>query len=262
MSYMSARRLDGHQMGKRTRETGGLESTKSKKDKKKKRKRQQSEPPEGSAAGAAADGTGTAAAAGAGSGAAAAGEPSAAPPRPGSSAELPVDEGWAPLADRLNPTRKAFDAALKERWATMSKKQRKKLQKQDRESIAALKARGQSIQHAFTPDPNDHCETSPTAYRHIAPMLRLVAAMLGKTPASLRIWDPYYCAGSVQRHLKAVGFPCVHNANEDFYAVIASGCLPEHDVLVTNPPYTADHVERFLRFAVDNGKPWLLLVPD
>ena len=42
----------------------------------------------------------------------------------------------------------------------------------------------------------------------------------------------------------------------------ASGCLPEHDVLVTNPPYTADHVERFLRFAVDNGKPWLLLVPD
>lgn len=178
------------------------------------------------------------------------------------SSSLPIEDGWAPLADRLNPTRKAFDPCLKQRWATMSKKERKTLQRQDRETIAALKARGRLIQHAFTPDPNDHCETSAIAYRHIAPILQLVAAAHQKPPASLRIWDPYYCAGSVQRHLKALGFPLVHNVNEDFYAVIASGRIPEHDVLITNPPYTADHVERFLSFAVANRKPWFLLVPD
>lgn len=177
-------------------------------------------------------------------------------------AGLPVKDDWAPLADRLNPTRKAFDPLLKEQWASMSKKQRKKLQKQDRQTIAAMKARGRSIQHTFTPDPNDHCETSPIAYRHIAPILQLVAAVLNKSPKSLRIWDPYYCAGSVQRHLRAVGFPLVYNVNEDFYKVVASGQLPEHDVLLTNPPYTGDHVERFIRFAVENGKPWFLLVPD
>ena len=175
---------------------------------------------------------------------------------------LAVEEDWAPLADRLNPTRKAFDPSFKQQWDAMSKKQRKKLQKQDRQTIAAMKERGRTIQHAFAPDPNDHCETSPLAYRHIAPILQLVAAALNKPPASLRIWDPYFCAGSVQRHLKAVGFPLVHNVNEDFYRVVASGALPEHDVLVTNPPYTADHVERFLRFAVGNRKPWFLLVPD
>lgn len=175
---------------------------------------------------------------------------------------LVVEEDWAPLADRLNPARKAFDPSLKQQWATMSKKQRKKLQKQDRQTIAAMKARGRSIHHTFTPDPNDHCETSPIAYRHIAPILQLVAAALNKSPASLRIWDPYYCAGSVQRHLAAIGFPLVHNVNEDFYKVAASRQLPKHDVLITNPPYTADHVERFLRFAVANSKPWFLLVPD
>lgn len=175
---------------------------------------------------------------------------------------LAVEDDWAPLADRLNPMRKAFDPSFKQQWDAMSKKQRKKLQQHDRQTIAAMKERGRTIQHAFTPDPNDHCETSPLAYRHIAPILQLVAAALNKPPTSLRIWDPYYCAGSVQRHLRAVGFPLVHNMNEDFYKVVASGKLPEHDVLVTNPPYTADHVERFIRFAVRNRKPWFLLVPD
>ena len=40
------------------------------------------------------------------------------------------------------------------------------------------------------------------------------------------------------------------------------GNLPEHDVLLTNPPYSGDHVERLARFAVANGKPFLLLLPD
>jgi hypothetical protein len=66
----------------------------------------------------------------------------------------------------------------------------------------------------------------------------------------------------VVRNLAQRGFPRVHNKNEDFYAVVDSGNTPEYDALVTNPPYSEDHIERILRFCVGSGKPWFLLVPN
>ena len=119
-----------------------------------------------------------------------------------------------------------------------------------------------SIRHPFEVDVRDHCETSPTAYTHIAPILALLAQRLGKQPADLAIYDPYYCAGAAVRHLQGLGFPRVHNRNDDFYATIASGSVPEHDVVVTNPPYTGDHVQKLLKFLHSNGKPSLILMPD
>ena len=45
------------------------------------------------------------------------------------------------------------------------------------------------------PDPNpnqdDHCETAPEAYAHIAGALRSLAATLGVEAAELRIYDPF-----------------------------------------------------------------------
>ena len=38
--------------------------------------------------------------------------------------------------------------------------------------------------------------------------------------------------------------------------------VPLHDVVVTNPPYTGDHVERLLRFLLANGKPLFVLMPN
>jgi hypothetical protein len=35
-----------------------------------------------------------------------------------------------------------------------------------------------------------------------------------------------------------------------------------YDVLVTNPPYSADHKERALGFCLASAKPWLLLLPN
>jgi hypothetical protein len=64
------------------------------------------------------------------------------------------------------------------------------------------------------------------------------------------------------RHLGALGFGRVHNRNDDFYAADAAGALPAHDVLLTNPPYSADHPERLLQFCGRNGKPWLALQPS
>ena len=64
------------------------------------------------------------------------------------------------------------------------------------------------------------------------------------------------------KHLSRLGFERVHNVNEDCYAVWASGDTPDFDVLITNPPYSADHMQRIIAFAVACGKPWLLLLPN
>jgi len=115
---------------------------------------------------------------------------------------------------------------------------------------------------AFEAAEEDHCETAPEAYAHIASVLHQIATGIGVEPARLRIYDPYYCNGAVVRHLGALGFPSVHNENEDFYAVLDAGRVPEHDVVVTNPPYSGTHPQRLLRFLADNGKPWLALMPN
>ena len=75
----------------------------------------------------------------------------------------------------------------------------------------------------------DHCETPSLAYAHIGPLLQHIASQLSPAPpvtsvtacASLKIWDPYFCSGTVIDRLGALGFPQVHNVNEDFYATIA-----------------------------------------
>lgn len=80
-----------------------------------------------------------------------------------------------------------------------------------------------------------------------------------KTPESLSIYDPYFCAGSIITHLNGLGFTNVHNRNEDFYAAVEANRVPQHDVVVTNPPYTSDHVEKLMSFLVSNQKPFFVL---
>jgi hypothetical protein len=50
--------------------------------------------------------------------------------------------------------------------------------------------------------------------------------------------------------------------NEDFYAAIDAGTVPAHDVLLTNAPYSGDHIDRLLAFCQAHTKPWLLLMPS
>lgn len=54
---------------------------------------------------------------------------------------------------------------------------------------------------------------------------------------------------------------------QDFYAVQQAGAVPEFDVLVTNPPYSADHCQRLLAFVggplcAGSGRPAMLLMPN
>ncbi|KAL9189729.1 hypothetical protein ACHAXT_009404 [Thalassiosira profunda] len=174
----------------------------------------------------------------------------------------PPARRWASLADRLNPNRPSlFDPNLKASWKSLPKSERQRIIAEDKRAIRELKARGAGAL-PFAADPNDHCETSPVAYAHVAPVLHAIAKCLGKAPAELEIYDPYFCAGAAVQHLNKLGFGQVHNKCEDFYEVIKQKRVPAHDVVVTNPPYSGDHFDRLLQFLSSNRKPALLLLPE
>ena len=169
------------------------------------------------------------------------------------------------LSDRLNPTHSKFDGALKGAYKQFSKRHRALIVARDREVQAGFDAAVDAQcpdSHPFPVNADDHCETGPDAYGDVATLLHLLAGRLGKTPATLSIYDPYFCAGGVKRHLASEGFTSVYNKCEDFYAVVEAGEVPPHDVVVTNPPYSGEHVDKLLRFCRTNGKPFLLLMPN
>ena len=135
-----------------------------------------------------------------------------APPTGATPASGLVDSGpsckdWAPtLADRLNPKRSAFDAQLKARWGSMPAPKRARMIKRDKALQKERRSRAASIVHPFEVNEDDHCETDLRAFRDVAPLLRLLAQRLGKTEATLRIYDPYYCAGGTKRNFARLGF--------------------------------------------------------
>ena len=118
------------------------------------------------------------------------------------------------------------------------------------------------VSYPYVVDAADHCETPVEAYSHISGLLQALAQSLGKARSSLRIYDPYFCEGGMVERLRALGFENVYNRKEDFYQAIAQNGTPEFDVLVTNPPYSAEHVPRLLSFCRASGKPWFVLVPN
>lgn len=85
---------------------------------------------------------------------------------------------------------------------------------------------------------------------------------MGLVRHSLRFSLVQFCAGRTPRLLAKLGFPKVEHHNQDFYEVIRNNRQPQHDVLVTNPPYSGDHKKRCLEYCKASGKPWFLLVPN
>ena len=124
-------------------------------------------------------------------------------------------------------------------------------------------------------DPADDCETPIEAYVHVAFVLSKIAQKKKIPKSALRIYDPYYCAGRAAKRLRALGFVSASNEDVDFYAALdARGehevsegsppSLPEHDVLVTNPPFSGDHCARLVAFLAsrDADAPFALLAPE
>ena len=106
------------------------------------------------------------------------------------------------------------------------------------------------MDYPYPVDENDHCESPLVAYEDISPILDIIASKIGKTRAQLKIYDPYYCEGAMKEHLLALGFSNVYNKKENFYKAIESEAYPTYDVLVTNPPYSNDHVPKLLDFVL------------
>jgi hypothetical protein len=116
--------------------------------------------------------------------------------------------------------------------------------------------------HSFPTNPLDHCETPFQAYQDLTRFLLAYCKSNDLTPASLKIWDPYFCDGRVKEHLDRLGFCNVRNENRDFYQRIRDNDMPEYDLLLTNPPYSDDHVDNLLQFCKYQSKPYALLMPN
>lgn len=89
-----------------------------------------------------------------------------------------------------------------------------------------------------------------------------MASKLGKTPAELSVYDPFYCQGSMVKRMQHCGFHNVYNKKEDFYEKQRTKTVPEYDVLVTNPPYSGTHMRKLIQFVHASNKPYCLLVPN
>mmetsp|Transcript_3414 Transcript_3414/g.4781 ORF Transcript_3414/g.4781 Transcript_3414/m.4781 type:complete len:292 (+) Transcript_3414:60-935(+) len=108
----------------------------------------------------------------------------------------------------------------------------------------------------------DHFSSPRQAFVDIYLALEYFSKCLGKKKETLKILDPFYCDGSCLTYLHDLGFMSAENPCEDFYQSTAFKTNLKHfDVLVTNPPYSADHKQRALTFALKTKKPWAMLLP-
>jgi hypothetical protein len=143
----------------------------------------------------------------------------------------------------------------------------------------------------YPTDYNDHFETPARAYDDIFPLMEYILAGKQKHDSRKRpsiaeptqhkqgrtgetiIYDPYYCAGRAATLLNDVfqrsktSTPIrIQHEKRDFYHDIKQNTIPQYDILVTNPPYSGDHKERCLDFAVSQlkryGRPFFLLMPN
>lgn len=120
----------------------------------------------------------------------------------------------------------------------------------------------EAIEYPYEVQPDDHCETPIEAYEDLGCFLKFIAQKLNKTTEELFIYDPFFCEGSMVERMASLGYTNVYNRKEDFYQVQAAGKVPDYDVLMTNPPYSQDHMEKLVRFCTQSRKPFALLVPN
>ena len=133
----------------------------------------------------------------------------------------------------------------------------------DVEKSVAMQQNAVGADFPYAVDPDDHCETPAEAFRDICGLL----SQLG-TPGNLRVYDPYFCDGAVIKHLMSIGFPKVYNKKEDCYQrwSARNDWMSQFDVLVTNPPYSGNQIEKLMQFVTSQQKfghrPWFLLMPQ
>jgi len=130
----------------------------------------------------------------------------------------------------------------------------------DREGEAEI----EKPEFPFETDADDHCESPLQAYKDIVPFLKDFNERKASSGETL-IYDPYFCNGAVIENFNLLGFSRVYNRKEDCYKVWSTSSYPSHDLLVTNPPYSGDHIEKLIDHVTSKSygnRPFLLLMPQ
>lgn len=119
-----------------------------------------------------------------------------------------------------------------------------------------------SREFPYKADYNDHFETPEVAYRDILPLLDSIQPSRDKHC----IYDPYFCNGRTKTLLMGIGFENVKHECRDFYKDIENDQVPKHDTLITNPPYSDQHKEQCIEFALEQlrskNRPFFALMPN
>jgi hypothetical protein len=120
------------------------------------------------------------------------------------------------------------------------------------------------IRHPFSGSEADDRETPLVAIEDLNPALLAAAGAKGISQLDLHIYDPYYCRGAMNDHFISLGYNAerIHNDPVDCYNAQKNNSVPEFHVLVSNPPFSGDHIQRCLHYAVASKKPWALLLPS
>ncbi len=158
-----------------------------------------------------------------------------------------------------------------------NRKRKRSAQTTDDSHITNNKNNWSSGSYPYPTDYNDHFETPQRAYADIYPLLQYYLEKNKKNSNEAVIYDPYFCTGSaatlMEQTFKSnkdkLPLPSpvrIHHKKADFYVDIQQNKFPQYDILVTNPPYSSNHKERCLEFAVNqlktNGRPFFLLMPN
>ena len=116
----------------------------------------------------------------------------------------------------------------------------------------------------FEVDDDDHCETPENAYEDVKKCVTVFSKRINKSLETISIYDPFYCQGSMITRLSKIGIPSenIYNRKEDFYFMQRTNAIPAYDILLTNPPYSAQHMGKLIRFVCNSNKPYMLLLPN
>jgi hypothetical protein len=114
----------------------------------------------------------------------------------------------------------------------------------------------------FQANYNDHFETPLIAYQDILCILDTLEPQRNNQT----IYDPYYCNGRTAILLRQLGFDKVAHAKRDFYKDVKNDKIPNHDTLITNPPFSESHKQKCIDFCITQfltkERPFFLLMPN
>ena len=73
----------------------------------------------------------------------------------------------------------------------------------------------------------------------------VISILFDQNLQDVRVYDPYYCQGTIISMLTKCGFNKnnIHNEDKDCYTVQKTNDVPPNDIIITNPPYSGNQIK-------------------